>query len=141
MDNLELLLAYARKEQEELDWHIKWLEGLIAQIQATESVNLNQQTHVRRPYKRTAPRRKHASVPIMAETILRAHPTGLMVPQLIAELRNLGYESRSKNPANTLNSILRGSPKFKRLPDGRWTLVEFVKANNSNGTKEETPIH
>ena len=140
MDRLDRLLEKARQEREQADLIVKWLERSIPHLGDVDQGDLTRQpTRKRRPLGR----RKGPSVPVLSETILRAHPQGLTTTQLLAELRKLGYESRSKNPANTLNSILRSAGNFKRLSDGRWILAESAdapKAETSNGTKE-TPVH
>jgi hypothetical protein len=143
MNQLEFLLAQARKERDDADRIVKWLEHQIAQMDVgNPEIEREQSKPIRK--RQSLGRRKSASVPVMAETVLRAFPLGLMTTQLLVELRKLGYESRSKNPANTLNSILRQAvPTFKRLADGRWILTAFVehsKADISNGAKE-TSVH
>lgn len=148
MDQLEFLLAQARKERDDADKIVKWLEHQIAQmnaIPASPVIVVNDRKESNSVRKRhPVGRRKGASVPVMAEMVLRAHPIGLMTTPLLAELRKIGYESKSKNPANTFNSILRqAKPTFKRLADGRWVLTEFAEHSEtdaSNGAKE-TPIH
>jgi hypothetical protein len=142
MDKFNALLAAARNKRAEYERFVTFLEELILETQTGTPVNSDPAAAlVKRTSRRKARMRKSPSVPTLTETLLRAHPEGMMTPQLMAELRKLGYESRSKNPPNTLNSILRGSVLFKRLADGRWTLADSAKVNNSNGSKEETAIH
>ncbi|MGA2408810.1 MAG: hypothetical protein ABSG46_00255 [Candidatus Binataceae bacterium] len=143
MDKLEYLLTQARKERDESEAIVKWLERQIAQmgtrdLEAPVALATPVAKAIRR---RKAPVKRHMgpSVTTLVETILRGHSEGLMTQQLIAELRKLGYESRSKNPPNTLNSILRPSPIIKRSAEGRWILIKQV--HDSNGTTEETAIH
>ena len=143
MENTARLLEMARKERDRFDFIVEWLERAIPQLPSlneSESGVVKPASMIRR---RRIARRKGPSVPTLAKVILRSFPQGLTVPQLLAELRKVGYESTSKNPANVLNSILRQeSESFKRSPDGRWNLTEAerAKTENSNGTKE-TPVH
>jgi hypothetical protein len=145
MDKLERLLQMARQERDKFDSIVQWLEGAIPQL---EPVNEEPESIIGaiskyQTRRRRVVRRKGPSVPTLAKVILRAFPQGLTAPQLLAELRKVGYESTSKNPANVLNSILRQEPDaFQRPSEGRWGLTETerAKADNSNGTKE-TPIH
>jgi hypothetical protein len=156
MDKLQQLLAQAREERYNADLIVKWLEQKLTQMNEPFVADLKPESESKiessRPKttpkaskkRRTIGRRTGASVPVLAETILRAFPKGLMTTPLLAELRKLGYESRSKNPANTLNSILRqaGDP-FRRLSDGRWILKEFAdhQQSDSPNDTQETPIH
>lgn len=62
------------------------------------------------------------SIADLAEKVLDPRPEGLYLPGLLAELKKLGYETESKNAANTVNSILnREKDRFVRVED-RWIL-------------------
>jgi hypothetical protein len=148
MDKLECLLEMARQERDKFDSIVKWLENAIPQLSQLTDESESAETPPVVTTKSTTrrrriPHRKGPSVPTLAKVILRSFPQGLTVPQLLADLRKVGYVSTSKNPANVLNSILRQEPDaFKRSSEGRWTLMETesAKTEDSNGTKE-TPIH
>jgi hypothetical protein len=74
-------------------------------------------------------RKSGESVPDLAEKILDSRPEGLSTPSLLTELKKLGYETESKNPINSVNSLLhRKALPFVRMPDGRWLLEKYQRS-------------
>jgi HB1, ASXL, restriction endonuclease HTH domain len=124
MNQLERLLQKKRAERDKLDY-------LIQEIERELGVQDSKQ-------RAGGTRKRGTSVASLAEKVLEAHPVGLKVPALIAELGKLGFKTESKNPTNNVNSILHrtGSP-FVRLDDGRWILEKHASHPESNGTVAE----
>ncbi len=105
MNQIEKLLQKYRAERDRLDWLIQTLEAEIGQKPSVTKGARSQR------------RQSGASTVTFAKQALQANIHGLMIPALLAEMKKLGYESRSKNEANNLNSILhREGLPFQRTP-------------------------
>ncbi len=67
------------------------------------------------------------SLPVLMENVLEAHPDGLPVPEIWAELKKTGFESAAKNPVANLTTVLHRhkGTKFGHTDDGRWFLVRL----------------
>jgi hypothetical protein len=116
MSDLEGFLKELRAERDKLDFAIERAERTLRKA-------------------KNVPQKSKTSIPTLAKHILESHPSGLSLQALVAELEKLGYKSRSKNPKNTVNSVLHkfGTP-FKRLADGRWILERVAFGPVVNGS-------
>lgn len=73
------------------------------------------------------------SVVVLLTQILEAHPRGLNISALLAEMRKLGFQTDSKNPSGILRSTLdRRAELFHNLTHGRWCLKKYAPPPSNN---------
>jgi hypothetical protein len=67
------------------------------------------------------------SMPVLMEKVLEAHPDGLPVTKIWAEVKKTGYETTAKNPVANLTTVLHRHKgvKFGQTDDGRWYLIRL----------------
>jgi hypothetical protein len=111
VEEIRRLIAKATADKASLDQTIRWLhQQLVEATQQAASAELMQTMSVRQ----------------IAMQVLAAHPGGLALPALIAELRKRGFNSTSDNPTNVVNTILNrvGRPFVRR--GELWLLEQFA---------------
>jgi len=118
--NIKQLLQKTKDDLAELDRHYKQeREKLVFVIERLEGATAETPKRGRR--------KNGESVPNLAEKALESRPEGLSTQALLAELKKLGYETESKNPINSVNSLLhRKGPPLVRSVDGRWKLAKYL---------------
>ena len=132
MDRLRQAAQKARTELKELDRQARELDSrreLLRFHIAKLDEELGEEAEWAKP-KRPG---DDLSLPVLTQSILENHPDGLRIPMILEELEKLGFQTQSKNPTATLNTVLyRHRPKkFMRLTDGRWFLTKYANRHNN----------
>lgn len=133
---LNRLLIKARSERDEKASIVRWLERELAEaVQAMNKPGAPQTPDAILAAIAAANAAANAqlselqaslSVRQKSAVILAAHPEGLTIPALLVELRKSGWQSKSEDPANIVNSILnRSNRPFKRVGE-RWYHENFA---------------
>lgn len=141
MKGVKKLLQEATEDRAKLVFQLQTLDFHIEKLR--QAVASSSEKPARRGRKPSA-----TSIHAIAEKALDLKREGLKVRGLVAAMTALGFATKSENPENTVNSILRRyDKKFVKLADGRWILVKHRASADANGVKvssngqKETPLH
>ncbi len=126
MNQIEQLLKKYREQREKYDFLIHTLESELSGAGAAVP------RRTRKGRQRTG-----TSIPSLAKKVLELagiQGDGLTVPNIIAEITKLGYQTDSKNPANSVNSTLHKAAKsgepFVRVGN-KWYLTKYAPSARS----------
>jgi hypothetical protein len=127
MNQIKQLLNKYRTERDKYDFLIRTLESELSGAGAT----------VPHTAKKGGRQPTGNSIPALAKRVLELagiQGEGLTVPNIIAEITKLGYQTDSKNPANSVNSTLHKAAKngepFVRVRN-KWYLKKYAPADSA----------
>ena len=135
MNQIKQLLNKYRTERDKYDFLIRTLESELS----------CGGTAVPRSTTRKGRQPTGKSIPALAKKVLELagiQTEGLTVPNIIAEITKLGYQTDSKNPANSVNSTLHKAAKngepFVRIGN-KWYLKQYAPTDGGEAD-ESTPL-